>query len=412
MNWLPRDSVLGDLGLDETFVFYDGPRLFTCRSLTDQRYLVAWAEEGETSDRWLYVPVSQNRLNLIRSGGVTVRSAFLQPEGFVYVVTIADDDETAESVEPISPSALPDNWLPGESYVLRLQTPTATPALSPLEIDRRAKQENRTRLKIELDHPEVFRTEAPTREVGEILILTQKLLDNVGLALNAETEPSPFGRVPAEVAEKMASDVLAFEAASFVIELGAATFNDLFGDSLFSDSTKVVLELLNPGLRSEDLVEQLSTVGVRAAKSFRKFVVSLADTQANVTIAAASVNIDYTEQNLSSERLETLVEILNRIVPDSEVSEIRERMTLFAYNSARSTFGLRDSEGLTYQGTVDERVSSQYSNPTINDRYDVIVVATGVLDELIGERRYSFSLTQLVPVETEAEPDAELPPHS
>lgn len=412
MNWLPRNSVLGELSLDETFVFFDGPRLFTCRSLTDQIYLVAWAEEGAESDRWLYAPISQSRLNLVRSGGITVRSAFEQPEGFLYAVTVADDDTVDEIVEPLSPGSLQDSWLPGEDYRVNLPTTTGRPALSPSEINRRAKQEHRTRLKIELNHPQVFRSEAPTREVGEILILTQKLLDNVGLALNSESDPSPYGRVPADVADKMASDVLAFEAASFVIELGATTLDDLFGDSLFADSTKIVLDLLNPSLRSEDLTDLLSQIGIRASKSFRRFVVGLADSGADIVVAAASANIDYTEQNLSSERLETLVSILNRLVPDEEVSEIRGRMTLFAYNADRNTFGLHDSDGLTYQGSVDERVSNQYRNPTINERYDVVILATGVLDELIGERRYTFTLVQLVPVETESEPEPELPPHS
>lgn len=411
MNWLPRNSILGELTLDETFVFFDGPRLFTCRSLTDQTYLVAWAEEGDTSDRWLYAPISRSRLSLVRSGGIPVRSAFEQPEGFLYVVTVADDDTVDEVVEPVSSNDLPDSWLPGEDYRVNLPTLTGRPALTPAEIDRRAKQENRTRLKIELDHPGIKRSEAPTREVGEILILTQKLLDNVGLALNSEHDPSPFGRIPADVADKMASDVLAFEAASFVIELGASTLNDLFGDSLFADSTKVVLDLLDPSLRSEDLTEQLSGIGIRAAKSFRKFVVGLADSGADVVVAAASANIDYTEQNLSSIRLETLVGILNRLVPDEEVSDIRGRMTLFAYNADRNTFGLHDAEGLTYQGNVDERVSAQYRNPTINERYDVIIVATGVLDEVIGERRYTFTLTQLVPVTTDSD-DASMPPHA
>lgn len=87
-------------------------------------------------------------------------------------------------------------------------------------------------------------------------------------------------------------------------------------------------------------------------------------------------------------------------------------MTLFAYNADRNTFGLHDKDNLTYQGSVDERVSARYANPTINERYDVVISATGVLDELIGERRYTFTLTQLVPVETEHETEPELPPNA
>ncbi|WP_394328494.1 DUF6575 domain-containing protein [Mycobacterium avium] len=111
MNWLPRDTILGELTLLETYVFYDGPRLFSAQSLTDQRYLAAWANEGHEADEWLYVAISEARLNMVRSGARTVRSAFLEPEGFTYRVIIPHDDSSPDSAKTVVPSEIETPWV-------------------------------------------------------------------------------------------------------------------------------------------------------------------------------------------------------------------------------------------------------------------------------------------------------------
>jgi hypothetical protein len=95
MTWLPTATVLGELEIGEIFVEFDGPRVFSCTSLTDQIFIAGWAEEGEAADLWLYLPVSQNRLRMVRSGAMRLRDAFTDPESFVYLVTLHHDDGTS-----------------------------------------------------------------------------------------------------------------------------------------------------------------------------------------------------------------------------------------------------------------------------------------------------------------------------
>ena len=124
MSWLPRGTSLGQLTAEETFVFYDGPRVFSCRSLTDQWFIAAWADEGQSYDLWLYVAVSSARLSMVKSGGLLLRDAFLQPEGSLYLVTIHHDESMQDTVEPIEPETLDESLLPGPSF--RLELPTHT----------------------------------------------------------------------------------------------------------------------------------------------------------------------------------------------------------------------------------------------------------------------------------------------
>lgn len=405
MNWLPRNTILGELTLLETYVFYDGPRLFSARSLTDQRYLAAWANEGLEADEWLYVAISGARLNMVRSGARTVRSAFLEPEGFTYRVTIPHDDSSPDSVETVSPSEILDAWLPAENFRIAESTATTRLADTPAEVELKARQENRTRLRLRLAFPNRTRTEAPTREVGHLLVNTQKLLDNVGFSLESEKVASR-GVIPKGTRQRTSSEVIELAAASFVIELGASSFDDLYGDSLFADSANAIINLMDPVKRSTELGHELAALGPRATKSFRNFVEKLADTGADISIAAAGSIFAYHGYDLSSRRVEELYRILANEIAADDIDEIRGRMELYAYNSERQTFGLRQGD-THYEGRVDERVSQVYRNPTINERYDVLIYATSTQEEMTKEIRVVYTLMQMMPVSPEDENDAD-----
>jgi hypothetical protein len=396
MNWLPRNSILGELTLVETYVFYDGPRLFSAKSLTDQRYLAAWANEGANADEWLYVAISEARLNMVRSGAQTVRSAFLHPEGFTYRVTIPHDDSEPDSVVTVAPSEISDGWLPAENFRILESTVTARLADTPAEVELKARQENRTRVRLRLAYANQRRTEAPTRQVGNLLVAAQKLLDNVGFSLESEKVASR-GAIPKGTRQRTSSEVLELAAASFMIELGASSFDDLYGESLFADSANAIINLMDPVKRSSELSPELAALGPRATKSFRNFVEKLADTGADITIAAAGSAFAYHGYELSSGRVEELYRILANEIAADDVDEIRDRMELYAYNSERQTFGLRQGD-THYEGRVNERVSQVYRNPTINERYDVLIYATSTQEEMTKEIRVTYTLMQMMPV--------------
>lgn len=74
----------GDLGVLETtrvIVYYDGPRLFTVRSSAGQSYLVFSVDESEddASETYLYVALSEVRLERLLSGKEALRSALTDP---------------------------------------------------------------------------------------------------------------------------------------------------------------------------------------------------------------------------------------------------------------------------------------------------------------------------------------------
>ncbi len=347
---------------------------------------------------WLYVPLSEARLRMVRSGGMTLRSAFVEAEGFVYVVRLAVDNDESDVAEPIPPTALSDSWLPEPDF--RLSLPTQT--LESLEAEdifaQRAVQESRTRVRLRVELPNYTRNEAPTRQVGELLVTTQGVYDNIGLAL-ASDDPPQRGMIPQEVSQETASTVVAMGAGSYVIDIAANRLDDLFGGSLFVRTTQELLALLDSQLDRDGLASRLERLQVRGAKSFRTFVTGLANTGGDVTLAAGGRAFGYIQRDLPSEQLQTLRAILTNLVPDEVVREVRGRMRLYAADLERRIFSLRDEANQRdYEGRFDEPVLAQVNHAVLNEFYDVLVLESRVLDEVIGETKTTYSLSQLVPV--------------
>jgi hypothetical protein len=64
----------------ETYVYFDGPQLFSCISGTDHHYICYWADSNEDYFKWLYIPVSNRRYEQIRNGDYSIRNAILHTE--------------------------------------------------------------------------------------------------------------------------------------------------------------------------------------------------------------------------------------------------------------------------------------------------------------------------------------------
>ena len=121
---------LGELEIVETYVYYDQPVLFSCKSAAGHLYLVVAADKNDEHETWLYVGVSAERLSLIRSGTIDLHDAFAEPEdSFLLQEIIPYDDQTQPRMERIQPDQISEDMLPMPGECLDLETKTL-PALS------------------------------------------------------------------------------------------------------------------------------------------------------------------------------------------------------------------------------------------------------------------------------------------
>ena len=395
MTWLPRHTSMGELSIHEVFVYFDGPRVFSARSETDQLYVAGWAEEEATFDLWLYMPVSKARLRMIRSGHWTLRESFEKPEGPILSVALNHNADIADAVEMLEAADLREEWLPAPDYRIQLPTPTLAPAISPEELSQKAKQEGRTRLRIEISSQDRFRSEAPTRRVAALLSATQNVLDNFGL-VELDANPAQDGRFARQVIDRMETDLLELAAASFVIEIGAVDGEDLLGDSPIGRVSDRLVGLLSTQISPDELWGSLADLKPRAAKSFRSFVNELANLASDITVATADTMRNYRSESLTAQQVSSLRALLKQIVPD-EIREIRGRMTLYLGDNERRLFGFRDlHSGTSYEGRVGERAIPLVEHATLGEIYDVAISAYAQLDKGAGEVKEKYVLEQLL----------------
>ena len=55
---------------DRVLDYYDGPRLLLQRSLAGQLFLAWWSDSDSSTDRWIYLPISEQRLHSVLSGKI------------------------------------------------------------------------------------------------------------------------------------------------------------------------------------------------------------------------------------------------------------------------------------------------------------------------------------------------------
>ncbi|NUN15651.1 MAG: hypothetical protein HUU55_18660 [Myxococcales bacterium] len=86
---LPENTPLGKIEISEVYEYLDGPRLFTAINNVGTMFLVFWCGEESDATRWLYLPVSEEKLNKLRRKKLTLRAAFVNPETAYYLAYTA-----------------------------------------------------------------------------------------------------------------------------------------------------------------------------------------------------------------------------------------------------------------------------------------------------------------------------------
>ena len=122
---MPRPPWRG-FTLDEVLQYYDGPRLMLRRSDVGQLYLAWWNDADGSTDRWLYLPLSESRLWDLLVGEIPCRDALEDPEdGYLLVIDAEGDVDDVVQTIITNASALPPDSLPMPGVSLDVSEPIA-----------------------------------------------------------------------------------------------------------------------------------------------------------------------------------------------------------------------------------------------------------------------------------------------
>ncbi len=106
---LPEGTCLGDVDLIEIYSYMNDPSIFYAKNSTGQHFLVYWCDYENEQDGWLYLPLSEKRLDQLRRKELSIKKAFeISQQGFYLVYTgNGDDIAVFKTLQTIEKSFLP-----------------------------------------------------------------------------------------------------------------------------------------------------------------------------------------------------------------------------------------------------------------------------------------------------------------
>jgi hypothetical protein len=380
---LPVGTPLGSLSLDEVFVSYDGPQLFSARNAAGQRYLaVAVDEEGDVAV-FLWVPVSAGRYMALRSGLTPLREVFLEPEESVFVVQSRYIDGT-HKVRGIGPSEIPDDWLPDAGALMSLGTPTQVP-FRPSELQVRADEETRTIVALELDRPDLMRTEYPLRDLQELLADVQEAVH--AMAAEAEGKATSTGSVPEYIVRDSELSLIDLQAASFVVILAPTLGDRMVEMPLATLATDHLLSIIDAVDDSDQFRSAIAGLEQRAISKLRGLMEDLFDTNASLNAYLARPSGQLRLSAMTPQGAGRGLEILAEA--STTVAEVFvERAVLIGANVRTRAFELRDdSTDEKYSGKIDPDALGQVDGLQLGEAFRYIA-------RILVEQSYSAAYAE------------------
>ena len=386
---------LGAHKVVENYVYDGYPALFSCRDFAGHLYLVT-VGENDQHKTWLRVGISDERFNLIRSGGIDLRNAFIDAEnGLLFQIKIPHDDPTQSPLEVIQRNQIDEDLLPLPSERLGLKTDTLPALRSPQEI---VSSIARDFLKCTLNFPGVFRTEAPIDSLGKILTGLQKVINRIGSTCSdsnskkkSEDIRNPFGISMLEVG-----------AGSFELQLASTEYVGLFKDSDLGNAINEFLKILNSGCNQDQLKPLMEQFGPRVAKDYTDFLKPLSESVIDTRFTWTSPHPDHggTAQ-LSKQQMQNAIDILETIEKET-LETINIRGTLVGLSLRSKSFEIETTDENYYEidyfkGKItDEAIDTEpIRNATLSQTYIAEIQGFVEIGETKDEANIKFRLLSL-----------------
>lgn len=285
MSTFLEAPMFGRLEYFEVYDYYDKPLFFTCTNIFGHLFLVIFVDQTQNEQLWLMIQLSQNRLEIFRTGGFDTREIFLKSENnTIYLVKTPYDSTIEPSIISFDTELIDDDLLPFAGEFLKIDKPLH---IKTIDIGITAIQENRVVSRLKFDYKERFRHEAPIKDVGNTLVRFQELSNAIGQS-QVEEEVSTKGPIPTNIVAVNEWNAVTIMEGSFVIQIASSKLVDLFQESSIEKTVAIISELLNIGSEPERLKNRLRELQSRVASKYYDFLESINESIESVSLEWAS----------------------------------------------------------------------------------------------------------------------------
>ena len=113
MSIFPSNSELGKLKIVEVYDYHEGPKFFCAQNQFRQLMIVYWVDHNDSDDAygWLYLYISEEKLNKLRRGQLSVREVYKNPEQGLYLV-YTFPEHSNDTIKYHSEGEISNNLLP------------------------------------------------------------------------------------------------------------------------------------------------------------------------------------------------------------------------------------------------------------------------------------------------------------
>lgn len=392
---LSNGTILGTLVLDQVIEYYDFPRLFLCHNSTGQAYIGLSIYDDDDEFHWIYMAISSARKSTFARGDFSLLNAFQNPEsGYLFKVITYADNRTSE-VELVLPEQISQDDLPEQSYKLKgFDQDVSIEMPSVYEVANATHRET-------FDY-RIFAGrnihEVPARKLGEILTVTQELVDALGQAAAEKT--TVRGAIPVEILSQTRLNVTHTFQGSFGVQFSSSDYSDLLNNSLIARALEEFSNIIL-AQDSEDLLSnKLHSLRGRVTSKYRRLLKELADINSGLFFEWGSVNPNLGGKfELTSTQVKNAYTIVDRM-EIAMAEEITITGKLIGFNSRTRRYEIMSSDdGRTYAGKVLEEAILEIPNPAIGQFYEVDLRMLIETQSTSGDELIRWVLVRLGPMQ-------------
>ncbi|WP_320055766.1 DUF6575 domain-containing protein [Desulfuromonas thiophila] len=365
---LPTNTMLGQLHIETVFQFYDIPRLFTCSNKTGARFLALSVFDDYETFKWLYLPISSDRLSTLIGKGLMLRSAFLEPEdGYLYMVESKFDGKS--SVFHIFPEQIDDHDLPEDGAYLE-STEKPQVGLGAIDADQAAEGSRRETYNLYLYPLDTMLPEIDARNLGGILTSFQELANALGQY--CKNDVTLKGAIPADILEATKFRATQIFEGSFGIQLKSKSTSDLFYGSLASDALLELTNLIESRDNEENISNKLHELKGRVASKYRAFLREVSKLESPMKLHWGSPNKERGRVILlSKQEIRRAFELVSKINTDMSES-VTFKAELLGLDLKTKRYRVRHlDDNEDYSGKILDESLDTVRHSEINGIYNV-----------------------------------------
>lgn len=354
---------ISEVEIIETYEYIDGPKLFTCEALSGQKYIVNWIDTTEINDVWFYVPVSDTRFSMVRSGKISLRDCILLSESnFVWeVVTSNVNNEITINLKKcidIVEDELPDidSYLDFNEGTLPEKKDIVTESI----------RSRRDILDLSLEIAGTHKNEIEAETLGNILVLTQELNNHIALGKGRHHK----GKIPRDIKEKSKLKTVGFFAASFGVRLQSEATSGMMEFTDTTDTLRDLMSLFSAGDHPNTLKDIVKKINNRATKSYYELLRKFNENRIEVNVEWASPTREVSTTKLSRN---TIINAMRIIGGETHVEkkEIVKNGKLVGVDTETKNFHVITDEGDHYKGKLGRELKGMTFNLPAKVRVDI-----------------------------------------